>query len=180
MGEALELEAEEKKLIAQKKEEETEMKSMVQIAEKIIRLEKAKISLKSDESNDDDKKLSVSGVGAEVLQGEIVVLTKKGENLGEKYGGWDEILAEQREAANLDQENETDVVINDKLSPEEKSMNEDKEEEICETDSNIEEQEEATEALGQDEPEPTTDNVIKEKEVDADADADAEEKAVMD
>lgn len=75
--------------IAREKEKETGLAAMQRLADNIKRLAATKSTICGDADP-----LSVRGVGAYVLDGQIHALLLEGETYGEKYGGWNELIAD--------------------------------------------------------------------------------------
>lgn len=78
-----------KRAVAQEQEREQSAVAMQQLADNIRRLLATKASVCGDAKPD-----SIQGVGAYVLDSQIAALQYEGETYGEKYGGWDELMAE--------------------------------------------------------------------------------------
>jgi hypothetical protein len=80
---------EEKRAVAQEQEREQSTAAMRTLADNIRRLIATKKSICADAKSD-----SVQAVGAYVLDSQIAALQYEGETYGEKYGGWDDLMAE--------------------------------------------------------------------------------------
>jgi hypothetical protein len=100
----LEEELAEKRRVAQEQEREAGMATMDQLADTIKSLLATKASV-----CDNAKELSVKGVGAYVIQSQILALRQEGHSYGEKYGGWDKRMAEL--GVTDDEEAETEKAV---------------------------------------------------------------------
>ncbi len=87
---------EDKKSILYQKEKEGGRQRMIQLVRKIFKLEK----IREDICGIGEEELeseSVKSVGGLLLDSEIVALVSEGEALGNKFGGWDELMIEYAE-----------------------------------------------------------------------------------
>lgn len=86
----------EKKAILHEKEKEGGRKRMIQLVKKIFKLEKLREDI-CGTGEEDGNGESMKIVGGFVLDSEIAALVSEGEDLGEKFGGWNEIMLEYAE-----------------------------------------------------------------------------------
>jgi uncharacterized phage infection (PIP) family protein YhgE len=82
---------EEKKAYANEKEKHGGKKRMVQIAKKVINLERLREEVCGSE---EESELSVKSIGGLILDTQISALMAEGDELDRKYGGWSDIMLE--------------------------------------------------------------------------------------
>ena len=85
------VELEKARKVANEKEKLSGQNKMAILAKEIEQLRETQEEVCGDVTSSEN---SVRGVGALVLEGQIKSLKLEGENLGSKYGGWDELLGE--------------------------------------------------------------------------------------
>ncbi|CAB9513386.1 expressed unknown protein [Seminavis robusta] len=78
-----------KRKVALEQEKETGVATMKKLAERIEKL----VETKKQVCGDDYEPNRMQGVGAYVLEEQIKSLTLEGKSYGEKYGGWEELIA---------------------------------------------------------------------------------------
>lgn len=94
---------EEKKVVAHEIEKKGGIKRMAKLAKQIINLEKLRESFCGTEEEDGH---SVKSVGGFVIDSEISALMVEGDELDQKYGGWNDIMLEYASKTELDVEEE--------------------------------------------------------------------------
>lgn len=113
--EALEISLVEKKAFAHEKEKHGGKKRMVQIAKKVINLERLREEVCG---TDADTELSVKSIGGLILDTQISALMVEGDELDRKYGGWSDIMLEYASKYHHDSgddgepDNHTDIIDN--------------------------------------------------------------------
>jgi hypothetical protein len=105
--------------VADEKEELSYRRKMAALAKKIEHLVETKIELCGDATSSDN---SVRGVGSMVLEGQIKSLRTEGETLGEKYGGWKELMGEGGDSTEAERKEEDTATapVDDGLSSRER------------------------------------------------------------
>lgn len=82
----------EKKKVAEERGREAGLKEMDRLRKKITQLKEImKKFVKDDTDNEEEDSMSVSIVGAFVIESQICVLEAEGVSLGNKYGGWETV-----------------------------------------------------------------------------------------
>lgn len=97
----------EKKSVAHEQEKKGGIKRMVNLVKQIINLEKLRESVCG---TDEEEGHSVKSVGGFVLDSEISALMVEGDELDQKYGGWNDIM--------LEYASKTELEIAEEVSPE--------------------------------------------------------------
>lgn len=108
---------EEKKTILHEKEKVGGRERMIQLVKKMFKLEKLREDICGLDEEESDGE-SVKVVGGFVLDSEIAALVSEGEALGNKFGGWNEVIMEYAEASDgSDTKSEEDItesqIVND-------------------------------------------------------------------
>ena len=97
-----------KKAIAHLKEKDSGSRRMIQLVKKIIDLEKLRENVCGI---DEGEMENVKAVGGFVLDSEISALMMEGDDLDQKYGGWNEIMLEYACKENDDDEQDDDADV---------------------------------------------------------------------
>jgi chromosome segregation ATPase len=93
-----------KKAIAHIKEKESGSKRMIDLVKNIIKLEKLRESVCGIDEGEMD---NIKSVGGFVLDSEMSALMMEGDELDQKYGGWNEIMLEYASKENDDEDDGT-------------------------------------------------------------------------
>jgi len=108
--EIVQKELESRQAVANTKEKESGKIAMEKVAEKIRHL----LEVKAKECDDRGKDICVKSVAAIVLRGQIHALKLEGQAYGNKFGGWDEIMATMPHDPDEDEDDAEDKQRDDK------------------------------------------------------------------
>lgn len=106
----LDAELEKTRKIAEEREKVSAQAKMTSLAEKIKQLKAIQSKMCGDSTSSEN---SVRGVGALVLEGQIKSLKAEGESLGQKYGGWKQLIGEAEVVADAHDEESPEEGVSD-------------------------------------------------------------------